>query len=187
MRHLPTSSADAMPSDAAITSRTAMHDASPATRALHARVVAREARIGVLGLGYVGLTEAVHLAKAGYRVVGFDVDAGRVASVARGHSYLLELPDEVLGALVEDGRLAATGDFERLHEVDVILICVPTPLGKTKAPDLSFILAAVEAIRARLRAGQLVVLQSTTYPGTTREIILPALESTGLRVGVDFH
>jgi UDP-N-acetyl-D-glucosamine dehydrogenase len=154
---------------------------------LRERLVSREASIGVVGLGYVGLTEALHLGRAGYAVIGLDVDAERVAAVNAGRSYLPDVDEGELAGLVAARRLAATGDAARLARVDAVLICVPTPLGKTKAPDLSYILAAVDVVRARLRPGQLVVLESTTYPGTTREVVLPALASTGLAVGRDFH
>jgi UDP-N-acetyl-D-glucosamine dehydrogenase len=141
---------------------------------------------GVVGLGYVGLSEAVELAHAGFVVTGFDVDADRVRRVQAGRSYLVDITDEELAAVVRDGRLRATGDFDALEAMDAILICVPTPLGKTKAPDLSYIVSAVDAIRARLRSGQLIVLESTTYPGTTSEVVRSALESTGLTAGRDF-
>ena len=143
--------------------------------------------VGVMGLGYVGLTEAVEFARAGFTVTGFDVDPERVAQVQAGSSYLVDISDDDLATIVVDGRLHATQDFSELAAMDAILICVPTPLGKTKAPDLSYIVSAVDAIRARLRAGQLVVLESTTYPGTTSEVVRAALESTGLAAGRDFH
>jgi UDP-N-acetyl-D-glucosamine dehydrogenase len=133
------------------------------------------------------LTEAVEFARVGFRVTGFDIDEERVRSVQSGRSYLVDVSSEELGGVVSTGALRATSDFTGLADVDVILICVPTPLSKTKAPDLSYIAAAVEAIRQRLRRGQLIVLESTTYPGTTSEVVLPELESTGLRVGRDFH
>jgi UDP-N-acetyl-D-glucosamine dehydrogenase len=151
------------------------------------RIASGTAMVGVLGLGYVGLTEAVALARAGYRVTGFEVDQGRIDAVQSGRSYIMDVPDEELLCAVQSWSLAATADFGGLRDMDVILICVPTPLGKTKAPDISFILAAVDAIEASLRPGQLIVLESTTYPGTTTEVVLPALERTGLRVGQDFH
>jgi UDP-N-acetyl-D-glucosamine dehydrogenase len=154
---------------------------------VHARLRTREAAVGVLGLGYVGLTEALHLARAGFSVTGFDIDAERVTAVRERRPYLLDVSAAELAEVVDAGRLTATGDFDRLAAMDALLICVPTPLGKTKAPDLSFILAAVERIRTGLRPGQLVVLESTTYPGTTREVVLPVLESGGLRVGEEFH
>jgi UDP-N-acetyl-D-glucosamine dehydrogenase len=157
------------------------------TNTLREHIVARTARVGVLGLGYVGLTEALELARAGFPVTGFDIDATRVAAVQAARSYLVDIADADLAAVVGPGTLAATTDFQRLHAQDALLICVPTPLSKSKAPDLSFILAAVDAIRPRLRPGQLVVLESTTYPGTTTEVVRPALEAAGLRAGRDFH
>ena len=153
---------------------------------LRERILTGRAEIGVIGLGYVGLTEALEFARAGFRVTGFDIDAARVASVCSGRSYLVDIPDEDLASVVAADRLRATQDFELLARMDAILICVPTPLSKTKSPDLSYIVSAVEAIRTRLRPGQLVVLESTTYPGTTWEVVLAALEPTGLVVGRDF-
>jgi UDP-N-acetyl-D-glucosamine dehydrogenase len=155
--------------------------------ALRTHIAARTARVGVLGLGYVGLTEALELARAGFPVTGFDIDADRVAAVQAARSYLVDIGDADLAAVVHSGALTATTDFQRLHDQDALLICVPTPLSKSKAPDLSFILSAVDAICARLRPGQLVVLESTTYPGTTTEVVRPALEASGLHVGGDFH
>jgi UDP-N-acetyl-D-glucosamine dehydrogenase len=150
------------------------------------RILSGQAEVGVMGLGYVGLTEAIELAKAGFRVTGFDVDAARVQAVMAGRSYLVDISDEDLGHATANGTLRATQDFDLLGRMDAILICVPTPLGKTKSPDLSYIVSAVEAIRLRLRPGQLIVLESTTYPGTTWEVVLTALEPTGLSVGRDF-
>jgi UDP-N-acetyl-D-glucosamine dehydrogenase len=155
--------------------------------ALRERIAAGTARVGVLGLGYVGLTEALELAQVGFPVTGFDIDAERVRAVREGRSYLVDITDEELARVVGGGALTATGDVGALAAQDVLLICVPTPLGKSKAPDLSYIVSAVEAIRPRLRRGQLVVLESTTYPGTTTEVVMPALQSTGLRAGTDFH
>ena len=151
------------------------------------RIASGTASIGVMGLGYVGLTEAVEFVRAGFPVTGFDVDEQRVASVQAGRSYIVDVADAVLEQAVHAGRLHATTDVARLADMDAILICVPTPLGKTKAPDLSCIVSAVDAIRPRLRAGQLVVLESTTYPGTTTEVVRPALETSGLHAGRDFH
>jgi UDP-N-acetyl-D-glucosamine dehydrogenase len=153
---------------------------------LKERILSGRAEVGVVGLGYVGLTEALEFARAGFHVTGFDVDATRVQAVRTGRSYLVDIPDEDLARVVADGMLEATQDLDLLARMDAILICVPTPLGKTKSPDLSYIVNAVEAIRARLRQGQLVVLESTTYPGTTLEVVLAALEPTGLAVGRDF-
>ncbi|HEV2733316.1 MAG TPA: nucleotide sugar dehydrogenase, partial [Longimicrobiaceae bacterium] len=141
---------------------------------------------GVVGLGYVGLPLAVEIARSGYRVVGFDVNEQVVARVNRRESHILDVPSEVVRAYVGEGLLGATGDLGRMAECDVVSICVPTPLGKTKDPDLSYVVAAAQAVRAALRRGQLVILESTTFPGTTREVLLPILEESGLRVGEDF-
>jgi UDP-N-acetyl-D-glucosamine dehydrogenase len=149
-------------------------------------ILTRSAQVGIMGLGYVGLTEALEFAKAGFRVTGFDVDAARVQAVQAGRSYLVDVLDEDLRHAVSEGNLRATGDFDLLAQMDAVLICVPTPLSKTKSPDLSYIVGAVEAIRPRLHQGQLIVLESTTYPGTTREVVLSSLEPTGLAVGTDF-
>ncbi|HEU0078903.1 MAG TPA: nucleotide sugar dehydrogenase [Longimicrobiaceae bacterium] len=141
---------------------------------------------GVVGLGYVGLPLAVEIARSGYRVVGFDVDEQVVARLNRRESHVQDVPSEVVRAYVGEGLLGATCDLARLAECDAVSICVPTPLNKTKDPDLSYVVAAAQAIRAALRPGQLVVLESTTFPGTTREVVLPILEESGLRVGEDF-
>jgi UDP-N-acetyl-D-glucosamine dehydrogenase len=143
--------------------------------------------LGIIGLGYVGLPLAVEAGKGGVRVIGFDVKMSVVDSVNAGRSHIQDVPAEAVAELVEAGRLEATTDMTRLAECDVISICVPTPLSKTRDPDVSYILAASEAVAGGLRKGQLVVLESTTYPGTTREVLLPALEATGLSVGEDFH
>jgi UDP-N-acetyl-D-glucosamine dehydrogenase len=135
---------------------------------LRARIDDRTARIGVIGLGYVGLPLAVEFSSQGFDVTGFDVDAAKVEALNAGRSYILDVPEAHLAEAVRAGRLRATADMTGLGEVDVIDICVPTPLRKTRDPDLSYVLSAVEAVRARLRRGQLVILESTTYPGTTR-------------------
>ncbi len=142
---------------------------------------------GVLGLGYVGLPLAVEIGKSGGRVVGFDVNEEVVAAVGEGESHIGDVPAADVAALRRSGHLEATSDMARLGEVDVISICVPTPLSKTRDPDISYILAAGQAVSAALRPGQLVVLESTTYPGTTRDVLLPLLEAGGLRVGIDFY
>jgi len=143
--------------------------------------------LGVIGLGYVGLPLAVEAGKEGIGVLGFDVKEGVVSGVNRGRSHIQDVPSEEVAELRAAGRLEATTDMPRLAECDVISICVPTPLSKTRDPDVSFILAASEAVAGQLREGQLVILESTTYPGTTREVLLPALEASGLAVGRDFH
>ena len=153
---------------------------------LSAKLTARKAVGGVVGLGYVGLPLAVEVARAGYQVLGLDVSAPVVEQVSRGESHVQDVPSGVLAPLVTDGRLAATTDPSRLGECDTISICVPTPLNKTKDPELSYVVAAARAVRKTLRPGQLVILESTTYPGTTREVVLPILQETGLKVGEDF-
>jgi UDP-N-acetyl-D-glucosamine dehydrogenase len=153
---------------------------------LKARIEGREAVVGVMGLGYVGLPLAVELARSGYRVIGFDISANVVEAISAGISHVQDVPSEVVEAFVTGARLEATTDLGRLSECDAISICVPTPLNKTKDPDLSYVVAAAEAIRTNFHPGQLVILESTTYPGTTREVVLPVLEESGLTVGEDF-
>jgi UDP-N-acetyl-D-glucosamine dehydrogenase len=140
---------------------------------------------GVIGLGYVGLPLAVAFAQKGVRVVGFDVDAAKVAAIGAGKSYIPDVLERDLGPEVRAGRLAATADFARLAECDVISICVPTPLSKSRDPDVSFVAAATESVVRTLRPGQLIVLESTTYPGMTEEFLRPPMEKTGLVVGKD--
>jgi UDP-N-acetyl-D-glucosamine dehydrogenase len=142
--------------------------------------------LGVIGLGYVGLPLAVEAASAGIRVLGFDVQPSVVERVNSGDSHVQDVPAERVAGLVRGGRLEATERMERLGDCDVVSICVPTPLSKTRDPDISFIMSATEAVASHLTTGQLVVLESTTYPGTTKEILLPALEATGRTVGEDF-
>jgi UDP-N-acetyl-D-glucosamine dehydrogenase len=153
---------------------------------LRERIEARQACIGVVGLGYVGLPLAIEFAKAGFAVVGFDLDAKKVDAIGEGASYIEDVPAEQIAKAVGGGKLAATTDFGQLSRCDVINVCVPTPLTKTKDPDVSHMAKALEDIRKRLRSGQLVIVGSTTYPGTTHELFVPMLESSGLRVGVDF-
>jgi len=153
---------------------------------LAARIDGREARIGVIGLGYVGLPLALGFAKAGFPVTGFDLDAEKVKAVAEGRSYIEDVPSGEISQEVRTGRLSATTDFDALGTCDVINVCVPTPLTKTKDPDVSFIVRAVEDIRKRLRGGQLLILGSTTYPGTTHELFVPMLQESGLVLGRDF-
>jgi UDP-N-acetyl-D-glucosamine dehydrogenase len=155
--------------------------------ALLQRVEDRTAVVGILGLGYVGLPLAVECARSGYRTLGFDVSERVVETVNAGHSHIQDVSSEVLGAFVGEGLLSATTDLSRLAECDAISICVPTPLNKIKDPDLSYVVAAAHAVLGSLRVGQLVILESTTYPGTTREVVLPVLEESGLVVGRDFY
>ena len=142
--------------------------------------------IAIIGAGYVGLPLARCFADAGMSVVLLDIDAARVAAINRGESYVEDVPDEVLGPLVGDGRVAASTDYDALRETDAVLVALPTPLSPNREPDLSIVLGAARKIGERLRPGHLVVLESTTYPGTTREDVLPILETSGLEVGKDF-
>jgi UDP-N-acetyl-D-glucosamine dehydrogenase len=156
------------------------------TEGLLARFEDRTGVAGVVGLGYVGLPLAIETARSGYRTVGFDVNPGVVRGVAAGNSHVGDVPSDMLAAFVGEGLLEATTDLARLTECDAISICVPTPLNKIKDPDLSYVMQAAATIRDVLRPGQLVILESTTFPGTTREVVLPVLEESGLTVGVDF-
>jgi UDP-N-acetyl-D-glucosamine dehydrogenase len=142
--------------------------------------------VGIVGLGYVGLPLAVAFAESGATVFGVDADPRRVASVNAGASFIEDVPAAALDGLVRAGRLTASAEVGALKDADAIVICVPTPLGKSKEPDISFIVAAADAVARILRAGQLVVLESTTYPGTTQEILRPRFEARGLAAGVDF-
>ena len=153
---------------------------------LIAKFEQKTAVAGVVGLGYVGLPLVVEVAKAGYRVLGVDVNAEVVAKIGRGESHIQDIPSAVLAPLVKNKGVSATVDAARLGECDAISICVPTPLNKTKDPELSYVVASAEAVAATLRPGQLIILESTTYPGTTREVMLPVLERGGLKVGKDF-
>ena len=153
---------------------------------LQHKIEARTARVGIVGLGYVGLPLAVEFAKAGFPVTGIDVQEEKVAHLRRGHSYVQDVPSDILGPLVEDGRFQATTDFSVVEELDTINIAVPTPLRKTKDPDMSFVVSACQEVAKYLGSGKLVILESTTYPGTTDELVLPMLERNGLRVGQDF-
>jgi len=153
---------------------------------LLARVERREAVVGVLGLGYVGLPLAVEVARSGFRVLGFDISDRVVDGINAGQSHIQDVEPAVVARFVEGGMLSATADLSRLAECDAVSICVPTPLNKTKDPDLSYVISAAQAVMHGLKPGQLVILESTTYPGTTREVILPVLEETDMRVGEDF-
>jgi UDP-N-acetyl-D-glucosamine dehydrogenase len=154
---------------------------------LGTKIQNRQARVAIIGLGYVGLPLAVEFARSGFHVAGFEVDTHRVDEVNRGVTYLGDVADHTMRELVASKRLRATADFDELAEMDTVSICVPTPLRKTKDPDMTFIVSALEKIRPRLHREQLIVLESTTYPGTTEEVLLPKLEESGLVVGEDFY
>jgi len=153
---------------------------------LQQRITKKTARVGVLGLGYVGLPLAVEFAQAGFEVVGIDVQQSKVDQFNSGHSYIKDVTDNTFRPLIESGKLRATTDFSVIRDLDTIDICVPTPLRKTKDPDMSFVISATEAIAKHIHPGLLVMLESTTYPGTTDELLLPKLRASGLTVGEDF-
>lgn len=154
--------------------------------ALRGRIEGRTAKVGIIGLGYVGLPLALAFAERGFPVLGFDVDPAKVEALGRGECYIRHLDVERVRAQTGSGRLVATADFDRLPEADAILICVPTPLTRNREPELRYVRTTAEQIGRRLRPGQLVVLESTTYPGTTEELLLPRLSALGLRCGEDF-
>jgi UDP-N-acetyl-D-glucosamine dehydrogenase len=146
------------------------------------KIATRQARIGVIGLGYVGLPLVVEFARAGFHATGFEVDSRKADAINRGESYIPDVPTTDVAELVAKGNLEATVDFSLLRDQEIIIICVPTPLRKTKDPDVSYILAAAEKIRENLKPGRLVILESTTYPGTTDEVLRPIFDETGLRL-----
>jgi UDP-N-acetyl-D-glucosamine dehydrogenase len=158
----------------------------PMAAELARKIQNRTAKLGVIGLGYVGLSLATEMAKTAFEVTGIDIDGRKVSSINSGVSYLLDVPADTLRSLTANKRLKATQSLAAVENLDTVSICVPTPLRKTKEPDLSFVIAAAEAVRNHLQRGQLIVVESTTYPGTTRELVLPILEKSGLRVGTDF-
>ncbi len=153
---------------------------------LHEQIITRTLRIAIIGLGYVGLPLATTFAEAGFHVTGIDVDQQKVDAANRGESYIADISSSTLQALFETKRLHFTSDYAVLDNIDAISICVPTPLSKTRDPDISYIIGATQQVRNHLHPGQLIILESTTYPGTTEEVMLPELESTGLKVGIDF-
>jgi UDP-N-acetyl-D-glucosamine dehydrogenase len=151
------------------------------------KIQSREARVGVIGLGYVGLPLLIRFGEAGFPLIGFDTDSRKIDALLHGKSYIKHIPAEKIDGLLERRQLDVTLSFERLSEVDCVLICVPTPLTEKMEPDLQYVVGTTETIAKHLRRGQLIVLESTTYPGTTEELMLPRLEQTGLRVGEDFY
>ena len=161
-------------------------EAADSAALLAEKIRSHTARVGVVGLGYVGLPLAVEFARAGFAVTGIDIDAGKVQRVNAGDSYVGDIPSAVLGPLVASGKLRATTDFEAVGSLDTINICVPTPLRKTKDPDMSFIVSSCQEVARHFHPGMLIILESTTYPGTTDELVLPMLEKSGLQVGRDF-
>src|SRR5271157_2784327 len=161
-------------------------EAATVADVLAEKIRSRRARVGIVGLGYVGLPLAVEFAKAGFSVTGIDVSEEKARRVNAGDSYVGDIPSATLGPLVDAGKLRATADFDAVKELDTINICVPTPLRKTKDPDMSFIVSACQEIARRFHPGMLIILESTTYPGTTEEVVRPMLTQPGLEVGRDF-
>ena len=155
--------------------------------ATRSKIENRQATAAVIGLGYVGLPLAMEIAAAGFKVIGIDLDQSKIATLKQGKSYIQDVPDKTIADAVNAGKFTATYDFSALKDADTVSICVPTPLSKSRDPDISFILSATEEIRKYLHPGQLIVLESTTYPGTTDELIVPELEISGLKVGSDFY
>jgi UDP-N-acetyl-D-glucosamine dehydrogenase len=153
---------------------------------LEAKIKTKTARFGVIGLGYVGLPLGLTLSDAGFNVTGIDIDTNRVDSIVAGRSYITDITDQDLQKAISQKKFRATTDLSEIRSLDAVSICVPTPLRKTKDPDMSYVISAADAIAKQLRPGQLVILESTTYPGTTEELILSALEAGGLKVGKDF-
>ena len=164
-----------------------LSERSEQTPTLRSKIQSRSARTAVVGLGYVGLPLAVEIGKAGFEAVGIDVSAHKVATVEAGQSDVGDVPAFEVAGLKAVGKLRATSDFSACAECDVVVICVPTPLNKTRDPDVSYIIGSCRGILPYLHRGQLIVLESTTFPGTTREIVRPILEESGLVVGEDFH
>jgi UDP-N-acetyl-D-glucosamine dehydrogenase len=154
---------------------------------LEKKILSKKARIGIIGLGYVGLPLAVTFAKAGFSIYGIDIDRKRILKLKKKQSYILDVPSSDIKEAAASGKLAATADFSQIKKLDAVIICVPTPLYKTKEPDVSYIVSAVENIKKYMKRGQIVVLESTTYPGTTEEVMLPILEKDGLKEGRDFY
>src|SRR3989338_7411294 len=154
---------------------------------LNEKIRTKTIRAGIIGLGYVGLPLAVEFARAGVEVIGIDIDSKKVTSVQQGKSYILDVKESDVATFVKREKLHATDDFSVIADLDTVNICVPTPLRKSKDPDISYIVSAAKEIKRYLHPGMLIILESTTYPGTTEEVILPMLEETGLKVGRDFY
>jgi UDP-N-acetyl-D-glucosamine dehydrogenase len=154
---------------------------------LLSKIEGRSARVGVVGIGYVGLPMMVAAAECGFTVTGIDVSESRVSQVSSGNSYIEDVPDLVLGPLVKTGKISATLDYSVVGQLDIVVVCVPTPVTKNKEPDLTPLEAAISSLTPHLRRDQLIVLQSTTFPGTTEEVVLPKIEDLGFQAGKDFY
>ncbi len=154
---------------------------------LEEKILSKNARVGIIGLGYVGLPLAITFARNGFEVKGIDIDKKRVARLNKHQSYILDVTSQEIKEAMKDGSFTVTTDFSHIKKMDAVIICVPTPLYKTKEPDVSYIIAAVENIKKYIKRGQIIVLESTTYPGTTEEVMLPILEKNGWKEGKDFY
>jgi UDP-N-acetyl-D-glucosamine dehydrogenase len=154
---------------------------------LKKKILSKKAKIGIIGLGYVGLPLAVTFAKNGFKVFGIDIDRHRVEKLKKGESYILDVPRSDIAIVKKTGNLAVTTDFSVIKKLDAVIICVPTPLYKTREPDVSYIVSAVRNIKKHMKRGQIIVLESTTYPGTTEEVMLPVLAAGGMKEGKDFY
>src|SRR6516164_6454184 len=175
-----------MMADTSVISKSVAREGGVDVASLLKAIETRQAKIGVVGLGYVGIPLALTGARSGFKILGFDIDKPRVAQINRGESFIKHISSESIGEAVTSKHFEATHDFERLSEPDAILICVPTPLTKYREPDLTYVVETAKSIAPRLRAGQLIVLESTTYPGTTTEVLKPIFEAQGLKSGKDF-
>lgn len=153
---------------------------------LLSKIEGKTATVGIIGLGYVGLPLAVEIAKAGYKTIGFDVQAQKVDQVNSGHNYIGDVVNSALADVVNSGKLSATSDFSFIRDVDCVAICVPTPLDQYQQPDISYVKGSTESVAEYLHPGMLIILESTTYPGTTEELLKPILEAKGLTCGEDF-
>src|SRR5262249_43648488 len=162
-------------------------DSKDLTERLLERIESREAKVGVVGLGYVGLPLGMAFAEAGFPVLGLDVDRRKIEGVLKGESYIRHIPSELLKRLARSGKLSAASDFAQAATLDCVIICVPTPLTEAREPDMRYIQRAGRALAPHVRRGQLYVLESTTYPGTTDEVLRPLLERNRFKAGVDFH
>ena len=156
------------------------------TVSLREAIQTKTAKVGVVGMGYVGVPLIQAFVKAGFATMGFDIDEAKIDRLLAGESYIGHIPSSLIAECVRSEQFVPTADMRRLSEADAVLICVPTPLSDSRDPDLSYVEATARQIAAALRAGQLIVLESTTYPGTTRDVVLPILETSGLKVGEDF-
>jgi hypothetical protein len=154
---------------------------------LETKILKKKTKVGIIGLGYVGLPLAVIFAKRGFKTFGIDIDKDRVERLRKGESYILDVPTSDLAKAKKGKWLTVTTDFSVIKKLDAVIICVPTPLNKTKEPDVSYIVSAVENIKRYMKRGQIVVLESTTYPGTTEEVMMPVLESSDFKEGRDFY